>query len=86
MKNKSDVLAKIKDLRTSKSKLRQNYSAKELRQPISLIDFSISTLQWVLGYKITNPTYYCFSCELIHPKLKCPKCGNEQKVNKGHYK
>ena len=75
MKTKKEIRAKIKELRISRNAAKQLDGTKGY---VFLINRTIRTLEWVLGYK-RPPQYWCSRCALLHNNLKCPKCGNEKK-------
>jgi len=85
MKTKTEIRNQIKHLYTLKKQSRKTmrrsgYSLSLLKPPEQIIDFSILSLKWVLGYKAKYKGlhYWCFRCGIMHRELTCPKCGNSK--------
>jgi len=70
----------------TKEKMRnKGYALALLKEPFQIIDMSILTLKWALGYKVAykGELYWCYGCSLMHKGLQCPSCGNAKDMCEG---
>ena len=81
MKTKAEIKAKIKEIMHARDTADigvQPY-ARNYRQACNI---ALLGLRYALGYK-QQPYYWCVSCSYAHKNVKCPKCGNENLIERG---